>query len=559
MALFRADGDSVRVIRPLVILLLIGAAACCAKQKNEHAAAPLVPTASVPTAPSATLLGRPHVTIVALSDWQSVLKPCGCTAELQRGGIERNSRFLADLRRRDDSVVLLHAGGLLVEDEAPRPQQVAQRSERMRTFAQILERLDVAGVALSHADLAAGGKEVAALYEGARWPLLAGPSRGTIKRAVASRLVQTASGVRVGLLAVDVKDDADLQARHERIGRSVAGLREQGAQVCVVLSNLGLRNSRRLARAVAGLDVVVVGAVPERFEPVEDVELDDGAILLRAPRHGAFMAVLTLAPGPDATGPWQDVAAHMPDAATRLSARIAGLDADMRRFAEGARKTVAMERTLPYFQKQRRDLARQLAAARHANNRPLPAGRLAGYASVGLPWSAPAEPEIAKLVNAYDARVSELNAKHAAKPAPANKGEAAYVGAAVCVACHLPTKPFMANDLHTHAWTTLQKVNKTRDLDCVPCHATGFGQPGGSAFDNIDTFAAVQCESCHGPGSLHVGAPKKGAQSHLTNAPDESVCLGCHTPEHAPRFDFAAYRRRLIVPGHGLPAAAKQP
>ncbi len=533
----------------VVAVILAAFAACCGKQKSPSTA----PQGVAKKAGQAkTLLARPHVTIVALSDWQAILKPCGCTEELQRGGIERNARFLADLRRADNSVVLVHAGRLLVEDEKPRPQQVAQRRERMRTFSAILDGLDVAAVALSSADLKDGGDVATDLYAKARWPVLSAAAKPSVARAKKSRVVTTASGVQVGIIAVDEGDFADTKARNASLKAIALKLKSDGASIVVALSNLGMRHTRRLSRAIPELDVVVVGSVPARSEPVEELDPDDDAFILRAPRHGAYMAMLTLVPGH--RGRWHDVSPFLPGAATRINARLVSVDKDIKRFAAGARKTVAMERALPFFKKQRRELEKRLKAARESADKQLPDGRLAAYASIGLPWSAAADESVEAVVKKYDKRVAAINAEAAKDPVPAGKDDTPYVGSEVCLACHIKAAAFVAKDLHSHAWKTLEKDGKTRDLDCVSCHSTAFGKPGGSAFGNIDKFSSVQCEACHGPGGKHVAAPAGGTKSMMVNKPGESVCLGCHTPEHAPRFAFEAYRRRLIVPGHGLPA-----
>ena len=123
--------------------------------------------------------------------------------------------------------------------------------------------------------------------------------------------------------------------------------------------------------------------------------------------------------------------------------------------------------------------------------------------------------------------------------------------------CHDDTAPFVASDPHYRAWATLEKAGKTRDLECVPCHTTGFREPGGSAFDNLKGFVNVQCEACHGAGSKHVQADGDGGG--LVGEPAAAVCGKCHTPEHSPRFEYKSYRGRLRVPGHGLPAPVAVP
>ena len=98
------------------------------------------------------------------------------------------------------------------------------------------------------------------------------------------------------------------------------------------------------------------------------------------------------------------------------------------------------------------------------------------------------------------------------------------------------------------AWKTLEDDGKTFDLECVSCHVTGYGEPGGSILGNLKNLTSVQCESCHGPGSIH--AKDEDAASILLRPP-ESLCVTCHNPKHSTRFEYETYMSRLIVPGHG--------
>ena len=45
------------------------------------------------------------------------------------------------------------------------------------------------------------------------------------------------------------------------------------------------------------------------------------------------------------------------------------------------------------------------------------------------------------------------------------------------------------------------KRDYSKDSKCLPCHTTGYGQPGGFvSIEKTPLLVGVQCESCHGPG-----------------------------------------------------------
>ena len=58
--------------------------------------------------------------------------------------------------------------------------------------------------------------------------------------------------------------------------------------------------------------------------------------------------------------------------------------------------------------------------------------------------------------------------------------------------------------MHAQAWQTLVDRSQQYDLSCIGCHVTGWDKPGGTNLAHTDGLRDVQCEVCHGAGSLHV-------------------------------------------------------
>lgn len=126
-----------------------------------------------------------------------------------------------------------------------------------------------------------------------------------------------------------------------------------------------------------------------------------------------------------------------------------------------------------------------------------------------------------------------------------SRSTATYVGAEPCAACHAATARRWARSHHAGALLTLERAQHAHDPECLPCHVTGLGHPGGANASTVP-LQGVQCEACHGPGSDHIAAPtaRYGALPR-----DASACVACHTVAQSPDFAFAPYWRRVAHAG----------
>ena len=139
----------------------------------------------------------------------------------------------------------------------------------------------------------------------------------------------------------------------------------------------------------------------------------------------------------------------------------------------------------------------------------------------------------------------------------ASGANAQYVGAARCRVCHLPQhkswhETGMANSIELlkpgvaaeakRAHNVDPDKDYTNDPQCVSCHVTGFGQPGGFvSLEETPKLAGVQCETCHGPGKGYLKPNlmslqnKEYKRSDLVAAgmviPSAEMCRECHNKE----------------------------
>jgi hypothetical protein len=101
--------------------------------------------------------------------------------------------------------------------------------------------------------------------------------------------------------------------------------------------------------------------------------------------------------------------------------------------------------------------------------------------------------------------IDDPAARADADAVPGVRRVASYVGSPRCVECHKQAGAIWAKSGHARAFRTLVEKDADADPKCIGCHAVGFGLPSG--YQRLLAGAKlvdVGCESCHGPGSLHV-------------------------------------------------------
>ena len=572
-------------------LALLGSVAACS-QASRQAAVADGPQAAATTATAANTTGaaRPGaaaertISLFFVNRLLNTPEPCGCSSE-PLGDVAR----LAALIRSSGASLLLDAGGLRYDDQP----MDAEKLRQARSKADFLEQTWAALGAvtmLQPEDLRGGLDEL----RGAR--RLVSNTTGLPEGATVREVVREVGGLKVGLLGLADPEagwPAGVQVGDPIAAATdaVARLRDQGAQVIVALTGLRRDKARRLLRKVPGLTAAVAGGGDrELTEGAELPEVIGDAILLVPADKGQKAARLTLhlAPAPAAKG------------GDKVTFRLHPTEAQQKKQAEAAAaQLLTVEKRLaelrkdasaePAFVRTTETEAERLRAevARARTPQPPPqVSASAGYATaelVPIRRALPRDAEVAKRMTALDRQIGEANlAAISGPPAPLPAKQASYVGTDGCVGgCHFHDDAIelWRSTRHGHAWKTLVDGGKDLSYDCVGCHATGFDLPGGSnlwtlarwqralpadappakppekAADKPEDRAGpdlrnVQCEVCHGPGSLHVRAPNKNPVP--VPRPTEARCLECHTKEHSDTFQFTAYLRDILGPGHGV-------
>jgi hypothetical protein len=142
--------------------------------------------------------------------------------------------------------------------------------------------------------------------------------------------------------------------------------------------------------------------------------------------------------------------------------------------------------------------------------------------------------------------------EEAGEPETAEKPVPEYVGARKCKVCHLDIYKSWEETKHAWAFSSL-KEEETENPGCVACHTTGFGRGGYGSGKVVANLAGVQCEECHGPGSLYSRSsvmrdPELSIEMGLARV-DSTTCVTCHNSE-SPTFKGFAYEAGLSTGTH---------
>jgi hypothetical protein len=335
----------------------------------------------------------------------------------------------------------------------------------------------------------------------------------------------------------------------------VAEAKRQGARVLVGVASIPRGEALRLADAFPELSVLVIG------KPVEGGHANDApkaamhlgnTLVVETSNHLQTVAVVDLfvRGAPPENGPiaFADASGiSRAEELVSLSGRIRELETRIQSWEKGGKvKPEDLAARKADLEKLR---AEQVKLEEPP---PAPSGSFFRYRLVEVREKFGTEPTVKNQLADYYKRVNEHNKTAFAdrKPIPAGPKQASYIGVEECTTCHDEERKVWDGTPHSHAYKTLQTDFKEYNLDCVNCHVTGYDKPGGSTVTFVDKLKDVQCEECHGPGSLHAKDPEKKGLIILKPEPQSCVSQ-CHHPPHVENFDPVVKMELVLGPGHG--------
>lgn len=487
---------------------------------------------SLPRAPS-----RAALRVFALGGAAGAIEPCGCVKDML-GGVDHAAAFIESSRGAADAALVLGAGSMLFADPVVPDARRAQSLFKADAMSASLSDLELTAWAPGLNDFALGRGEFERLGKAAHAAQLAGNVRLGGGALSGHQLVK-AGGHLVGLAGVSVltpalsPHGAELRVEDAAaaLARSHAELAKAGAELFVALVAAGRGDALRLAEKVPGYQLLIVGRAVDQGDANDAPQpalVVGETLVVQAQNHLQSLAVVDLFIAPGDFGFADGVGLEALEKRAALERKKRALE---RRVGElSGASGVAAERTVTSLRGELVKLDEKLAKLPVAA--PPTGGSYFRYQLADVRESVGSSPLVEKRLVAYYERVNEHNRQVFASEVPAAvpAGQSGYVGAAACATCHQEEYAFWKTTRHEHAYETLSVQHKEFNLDCVSCHVTGYGKPGGSTVTHVEKLTDVQCETCHGPGSRHGEKPKDPTLIQLS--PERTLCAECHHPPH---------------------------
>jgi len=474
-----------------------------------------------------------------VSSVAGALEPCGCVNDML-GGVDHFAALLAHDPTR--ARLVLGAGPLLFRDPTLDAKQRAQDVIKARALGDVMSGLGLVGWAPAANDWA-GGAEVLTEVAGRRLDVFA----ANLGEGFSKGRVLEVGGERVGVVGVSTPSGAVPVTVGDARAALAAGaewLTAQGARIRVALVAMPRGEALRLAEAVPGFHVMLIGKSVDRGE-VNDVPTPPlrvgQTLVVEAPNHLQSVAVVDLFVK-DGKYTFADGSGiEVEERRARLDARRRDLQLALARPGISAGDRTQRQRDL-------QALDTEIAAL--VKPATLPDGSAFRYELVEVREKLGSEPASQARLKSYYQAVNEHNreAFKSVLPPPVPDGQSGYVGVEACTACHQSERAFWEKTPHRAAYATLAKQSKEFNLECVGCHVTGYEAPGGSTVAHVDGLKDVQCEVCHGPGSRHIGNP---ADATLISVPERSLCASkCHHTPHV-HADWSVDLAWPVIVGQG--------
>jgi len=432
------------------------------------------------------------------------------------GGLPRRATFIHQEEREGIPILVLDSGNIFAEKPLSNA-ALEPALKKAELILRAMEMMDYRAAAVGELDLYLGEKNLKRLAASTSIRFLSANIKNSAGKPVFDPwAVFDVGGTKIGVLGLTSRQvNVDLMERRVpgiwvddpiRIASRIVPELERKSDLVIALTNIGFPKDRELAKAVKGIDVIVGG---KSRTWIKNPREESGTLITSGYFQGRAVGKLLLhLAGPDRSGRGWASGPRIDFLRKRISS-----EKDRGPASPGSGQAGGFRKELTKLDKMTRY-----------------DGDMVSLASSFMD-----DPKIATMIRDYRRGLKETAGK-------ANPGgdvtdtEIRYTGSDSCLDCHRGRYAFWKGTPHSTAIQSLAPKDAEADPDCIPCHVTGYLRPTGYAPARPrKDLLGVQCEACHGMGSLHVSSP---GLYHMVKIPKASVCRTCHTGARDDDFNY---------------------
>lgn len=225
-----------------------------------------------------------EITILYTGGTHAMLYPCNCPNEPD-GGVARRAALIKKLKKEYAQILLLDGGGFFAggsRDEYSQNTQLDSRRTSLNLKAMELMHYDA--VAISQEEFNFGEDFLRDRVKKTNLDFLSCNISGEgLPENLRESRIRELAGIKFGIIGVTAlsagskSGSIKILPANSEVKRAVASLKENGADIIILLSNLGDGLDKRLIEEAAGIDVIIQSSTPankeEEFAKVGDTLL----------------------------------------------------------------------------------------------------------------------------------------------------------------------------------------------------------------------------------------------------------------------------------------------
>jgi len=461
--------------------------------------------------------------IVLTTQVKGSLEPCGCTSH-PLGGLSKFA-FFVEQKKKQGPVLLLNNGDFLFEKEILHTDEIPQQQQKANILANTYQSLGVFAQLPGAIDRAQNHQT---FFKTLKNPWLLNHAD--------TKLAFNFS-IPIAVIAVTQAQDQD------RIKARIQALKQQHASLFVIaLSLLNWEQNQAFFGSIPDLQLIVSKGDIQPHTPIKIAN----AWMLDAGEQGQYAVNLDVfIKNQDLKFELDDQGEQERNATLRLIKALEQEIAQLEKQDPKNTNTISLKQHVLEQYKQ---------SLQTFKIKKEPTGNYLNYHLIPFSKQDKESQNINQSMREYNRMLCQLASLFEnTKDCQTTPIDTRYLGSSSCQNCHPKAYETWQKTKHAHAFNTLQQKEKQCDLSCIGCHSIGFKKPGGfCSVSQVGTLKDVGCESCHGPGEVHLNVLKNKSKDDLLfiRRPQVQVCQQCHTKEHSDLFNFNHYLPRILGPGH---------